>query len=115
MPRADLIQYRRGTAAEWSAVNPALASGEVGYATDTNEIRVGDGARPWDLLESIGSVSESAIQDAVTRYLEDNPVTGVNAEYVQSAIQAHRVEPTPHTAYDVEIPSLSILFQNGIT
>lgn len=115
MPRIDLIQYRRGTASEWSGVNPTLASGEVGYATDANEIRIGDGARPWELLEPIGSVSDATIEEAVTRYFEDNPVTGVNAEYVQNAIQAHRVEPTPHTVYDVNIPSLSILFQNGIT
>lgn len=114
MPRKDLIQYRRGTAAEWLSVNPTLASGEIGFATDANEIRVGDGQLAWEFLTPIGGVSESAIEDAVTRYFEDHPVSGVTAEYVQAQIQAHRVEPAPHTAYDVNIPSLSILFQNGI-
>lgn len=114
MPRKDLIQYRRGTAAEWLGANPTLASGEVGFATDANEIRVGDGMLAWEFLTPIGGVSDAAIEDAVTRYFEENPVSGVTAEYVQNAIQAHREEPTPHTAYDVDIPSLSILFQNGI-
>lgn len=115
MPRVDLIQYRRGTSTEWVAANPILASGEVGWAKDLNEIRIGDGILPWVGLTPIGGVSESAIQDAVTSYLNENPVTGVTAEYVQDAIQSHRTEPAPHTAYDADIPSLSILFQNGIT
>ena len=32
---STLIQLRRGTAAEWSAANPVLASGEIGLETDT--------------------------------------------------------------------------------
>ena len=115
MPRVDLIQYRRGLASQWSAVNPVLASGEVGFATDANELRVGDGLRQWADLPSIGAVDDAAIESAINDYFEANPVVGVNAQYVQDAIQAHRVEPAPHVAYDVNIPSLSILFQNGIT
>lgn len=114
MPRKDLIQYRRGTAAEWSGANPTLASGEIGFATDANELRVGDGLLAWEFLTPIGNVSDAVIEEAVTRYFEENPVSGVTAQYVQDAIQAHRDEPTPHRAYDSEIPSLSILFQNGI-
>ena len=114
MPRKDLIQYRRGTEAQWLEADPTLAYGEVGYDLTNNEIRVGDGQKIWADLLPIGGASEAEIQAAVERYFEDNPASGVTAEYVQAQIQAHRVEPTPHTAYDVDIPSLSILFQNGI-
>lgn len=114
MARGDLIQFRRGTAAQWSEVNPRLAPGEVGYSTDANEIRVGDGIRSWEDVEPIGDVTEAAVQEAVTRYLEENPVEGVSASYVQDAIREHRQEAEPHDAYDIDIPSLSILFQNGL-
>lgn len=44
------IQYRRGTAAEWTAANPTLAVGEPGYETDTAKFKVGTGADAWTAL-----------------------------------------------------------------
>ena len=44
------IQYRRGTAAEWTSANPTLATGEPGYETDTGKFKVGDGATAWTAL-----------------------------------------------------------------
>ena len=61
MPRGDLIQHRRGTSAQWASVNPVLASGEVGFATDTNEIRVGNGTSPWTGLEPVGGIPAEGI------------------------------------------------------
>lgn len=45
------IQYRRGTAAQWTATNPLLAAGEPGYETDTGKFKVGDGSTNWNSLE----------------------------------------------------------------
>ena len=45
-----LIQFRRDTAAAWTAANPVLASGEMGIETNTNQFKIGDGATPWDDL-----------------------------------------------------------------
>lgn len=55
MPRQDLIQYRRGSAASWAIANPVLADGEIGYVKDSNEIRVGDGLTAWLDLEPLGA------------------------------------------------------------
>lgn len=41
---------RRGTAAEWAAENPVLASGEIGFETDTKLIKAGDGVTAWNDL-----------------------------------------------------------------
>jgi hypothetical protein len=49
-----LIQFRRGTAAEWTAANPTLAEGEVGYETDTGKLKVGDGVKDWNDLDYSG-------------------------------------------------------------
>lgn len=44
------IQYRRGTAAQWSSVNPVLAQGEPGYEYDTGKFKVGNGVDNWNAL-----------------------------------------------------------------
>jgi len=33
---------------------------------------------------------------------------------VEEALDAHRVEEAPHKAYDIDIPDLAILFENGL-
>ena len=44
------IQFRRGTAAEWTAANPILSQGEAGYEYDTGRFKVGNGLTPWATL-----------------------------------------------------------------
>ena len=44
------IRVRRGSEFEWTEDNPILASGELGYSTDTKKLKVGDGATRWRLL-----------------------------------------------------------------
>ena len=47
---ADIIQLRRGTAAEWLAANPVLAQGELGVEADTLKVKCGDGVSVWSAL-----------------------------------------------------------------
>ena len=44
------IQVRRGTAAQWTSANPTLASGEQGFETDTNKMKIGNGSTAWNSL-----------------------------------------------------------------
>lgn len=44
------IQHRRDTAANWTSANPVLASGEIGFETDTGLHKIGDGATAWASL-----------------------------------------------------------------
>jgi len=44
------IQYRRGTAAEWTSANTTLAVGEPGYEIDTAKFKVGTGNTAWTAL-----------------------------------------------------------------
>lgn len=66
------IQIRRGTASNWTSVNPILAAGEAGYETDSGKLKIGDGTTSWTSLSYISSdapgVSEIA-QDAVNAAL----------------------------------------------
>jgi hypothetical protein len=47
---SQLIQMRRGTAAQWIAANPILASGELGIETISGKFKIGDGVTRWILL-----------------------------------------------------------------
>lgn len=44
------LQFRRGTAAEWTTANPILALGELGLETDTRQFKIGDGTTAWNSL-----------------------------------------------------------------
>ena len=47
---ATRIQLRRDTAAQWTANNPTLATGEAGYETDTGRLKIGNGSSAWNSL-----------------------------------------------------------------
>jgi len=44
------FQFRRDLAANWTANNPTLLSGELGIETDTKQFKIGDGATSWTSL-----------------------------------------------------------------
>jgi hypothetical protein len=64
MPVVTQIQIRRGTAAQWTSTNPTLASGEQGFETDTNKMKIGNGSTAWNSLPYIAA---------------DGDITGVTA------------------------------------
>lgn len=45
-----IIQLRRDTAANWQTVNPVLEAGEMGFESDTNQVKVGNGYHTWNVL-----------------------------------------------------------------
>jgi len=47
--RVQMAQ-RKDTAANWTAANPILLSGEIGYETDTKKFKIGDGTSNWNTL-----------------------------------------------------------------
>ena len=44
------VQLRRGTAEEWSTVNPVLALAEMCLEIDTNLFKIGNGVGTWNEL-----------------------------------------------------------------
>jgi len=45
------ILLRRDSSANWETNNPVLLSGEPGYETDTNKLKIGDGVTAWSDLD----------------------------------------------------------------
>ena len=48
---ATRMQQRRGTASQWTSANPILNPGEIGWESDNNKFKIGDGTNHWDDLE----------------------------------------------------------------
>jgi hypothetical protein len=41
------MQQRRGTAQQWTTANPILNPGEIGWESDNNKFKIGDGTNHW--------------------------------------------------------------------
>jgi len=57
---ATRMQQRRGTAAQWTAANPILAAGEIGFETDTSKFKMGNGSSVWSSLTYFANAAELA-------------------------------------------------------
>lgn len=44
------IQVRRGTASQWTSADPVLEAGEIGFESDTNKFKFGNGDDAWSVL-----------------------------------------------------------------
>jgi hypothetical protein len=81
------LKMRRDTNANWSASNPTLAQGEIGYTTDAPFIlKIGDGTAAWNTLVSF------AIPDGGTtgQVLAKNSATDQDVEWIDTAIPAQQ-------------------------
>lgn len=76
MPRRDLLQLRRGTAAQWATANPTLAAAEAGFETDTGNLKYGDGSTSWNSLDYFAP--EGVIDPDTT--LLGNPITAAELD-----------------------------------
>ena len=74
IPLNQRVQLRRDTSANWTSGNPVLKSGEIGYETDTKQLKIGDGTTYWVDLAYFAS---------------DDPInlgTGTTGSYVASIV-----------------------------
>jgi hypothetical protein len=81
MARDAQIQVRRDTAANWTSVNPVLASGEWGLETDTGFTKLGDGSSSWTSLRysirqpKVEVFTPIGARDILYKYLNNNVAT----------------------------------------
>jgi uncharacterized RmlC-like cupin family protein len=63
------MQQRRGTASQWTSANPVLNAGEMGWESDTNKFKIGDGTNHWadlDYFADINSTVNPAFGSSIT-------------------------------------------------
>jgi hypothetical protein len=67
---ATRMQQRRGTASQWTSSNPVLNIGEIGFESDNNKFKIGDGTNHWADLPYF--LDEDTIGTSLNGYLEDS-------------------------------------------
>jgi hypothetical protein len=67
---ATRMQQRRGTALQWTTADPTLEAGEIGFESDTNKFKLGDGVNQWSDLEYF--INEAAIATDVSGAIADS-------------------------------------------
>jgi hypothetical protein len=61
------MQQRRGTSEQWSVANPVLGTGEIGFETNTNRFKIGDGVNTWANLDYF--LDETALEGSLGDYV----------------------------------------------
>ena len=56
---ATRMQQRRGTASQWTSANPVLNAGEMGWESDTNKFKIGDGTNHWSDLDYFADINST--------------------------------------------------------
>ena len=78
---ATRMQQRRGTAAQWVSSNagdgPILNAGEIGWESDTNKFKIGDGVSYWDDLTYFVDATD-VVAAALGAYLQDSDVGAIS-------------------------------------
>ena len=93
---ATRMLQRRGTAAEWAAMNPVLAEGEIGYEIDTRIMKIGDGVTEWiDLSLSALTKSATIMQGPLTLLAPTEDNHAARLKDVTDAIASFPVDSSP--------------------
>ena len=129
------IQLRRGTAAQWTSADPVLSSGEIGFETDTNQFKIGDGATIWSLLSyfAAGGGIANVVEDTTPQLGGSLDTNAKSIEWSKGADVASATEllllrdgnyfdvtgttaitSIEHTANAWKVGSLAVLQFNGI-
>jgi len=82
------MQQRRGTASQWAAENPTLGSGEIGFETDNNRFKIGDGVTDWATLQYFSNKEDvdAAIASAISDVIDLAPETLDTLNEIAAAI-----------------------------
>jgi len=63
MPRENSIAIRRGPKSDWESANPVLNSGEFGFDTTSNLIKIGNGFNTWQELSVLAMVNPVVLSE----------------------------------------------------
>jgi hypothetical protein len=128
-----LQKQRRDTAANWTAENPTLLAGELGYETDTGKWKVGDGSTAWTSLAyarwsqisayplvnadiaSNAEIAVSKLADGTARQLLQTDAAGTGVEWASNIDVPGTLDVTGAATFDAAVTIQGDLTVNGTT
>lgn len=57
------IKVRRSSSSAWTAANPVLSDGEIGFESNTGKFKIGDGTTVWASLYYFKTAADMALDD----------------------------------------------------
>jgi hypothetical protein len=112
---AHRLQLRRDTTTNWSSVNPILAEGELGFDTDTGQLKLGDGTTAWNDLDYYGlgltadQIDDSASTNKFTTAAEKATWDGKQDALGYTAENSANKENTDITTDTTKYPTVNLL------
>ena len=124
IPLNQRVQLRRDIAANWTHGNPVLKAGELGYETDTERVKIGDGSTAWTGLPyfggggNLGELQDVTITNAAngdflrwngTAWINDavNLSTDTVGSYVQSLVAGSGITITNNSG-EAATPTVAV-------
>ena len=123
IPLHQRVQLRRDLSANWTYGNPVLKDGELGYETDTERVKIGNGTTAWTGLPYFGAPSLGELQDVTitnaangdflrwngTAWINDavNLSTDTVGSYVQSLVAGSGITITNNSG-EAATPTVAI-------
>lgn len=105
----EMIQFSSSAAGGTISV-PDMWSEQLAAAENAAEEAAASAAQVADAIENLEEFVGESVQD----WFDAHPESVVSPQTLESALQAHREEPTPHTAYDMDIPDLTLIFEGRL-
>ncbi len=111
------MQQRRGTAAQWISTNsgngPILNAGEIGWESDTNKFKIGDGVNTWLALDYF-SDTNSTVNPAFGSSITFEGATANNFETTLAVTDptADRTITFPDATGTVALTGTNVSFNN---
>jgi len=91
------MQQRRGTAEQWTIIDPVLAEGELGFESDTSQFKIGDGVNNWSNLTYF--VNEDNISENLDDYV---PITLLGQPDGVATLDENGVVPSSQLDIDLD-------------
>lgn len=112
----NTIQFRRGTAAAWTAADPILAEGEPGFETDSGEMKIGDGTTHWVSLSYFLQTGTAAGATTQVQYNDASAMAGdaeLTWDKATNLLGAYTIDTKGISATGLTGTSGNVIYING--
>ena len=80
------MQQKRGTSTNWETNNPLLLAGEIGFETDTQKLKIGNGTDNWNDLPYVSAIDSNNELEAAGNNNEETAFYVENTDIIDTVV-----------------------------